>query len=63
MTEVIFARSFLAALDSRPQKLSADHVEDPKSYPARAPVGLSTSKAPCRVRVAIKPMPKLTLAV
>lgn len=61
MTEVIFARSFLAALDSRPQKLSADHVEDPKSYPARAPVGLSTSTAPCRA--AIKPLPKLTLAV
>lgn len=38
MTEVAFAKSFLAALDSRPQKLSPDHVEDPKSYPARPPV-------------------------
>ncbi|KAK6954952.1 hypothetical protein Daesc_002581 [Daldinia eschscholtzii] len=36
MTEVSFARSFLAALDARPVKLSADHVEDPKSYAARA---------------------------
>ncbi|KAI1780546.1 cell-cycle control medial ring component-domain-containing protein [Hypoxylon cercidicola] len=35
MTEVSFAKSFLAALDSRPLKLSPDHVEDPKSYPAR----------------------------
>ncbi|KAI1210569.1 cell-cycle control medial ring component-domain-containing protein [Annulohypoxylon truncatum] len=36
MTEVSFARSFLTALDSRPIKLSPDHVEDPKSYPARS---------------------------
>ncbi|KAI2473344.1 cell-cycle control medial ring component-domain-containing protein [Annulohypoxylon bovei var. microspora] len=35
MTEVSFAKSFLTALDSRPIKLSPDHVEDPKSYPAR----------------------------
>ncbi|XXG97650.1 rRNA (cytosine-C5-)-methyltransferase nop2 [Hypoxylon texense] len=35
MTEVSFAKSFLAALDSRPLKLSPDHVEDPKSYAAR----------------------------
>ncbi|CAJ2510949.1 Uu.00g065740.m01.CDS01 [Anthostomella pinea] len=32
MTEVSFAKSFLAALDARPIKLSPDHVEDPKSY-------------------------------
>ncbi|KAI0424680.1 cell-cycle control medial ring component-domain-containing protein [Xylaria sp. FL1042] len=35
MTEVIFAKSFLAALDGRPIKLSPDHVEDPKTYQAR----------------------------
>ncbi|KAI1311164.1 cell-cycle control medial ring component [Xylaria venustula] len=35
MTEVSFARSFLAALDGRPIKLSPDHVEDPKTYQAR----------------------------
>ncbi|KAI1655844.1 cell-cycle control medial ring component-domain-containing protein [Daldinia decipiens] len=35
MTEVAFARSFLAALDARPIKLSSEHVEDPKSYAAR----------------------------
>ncbi|KAI0850119.1 cell-cycle control medial ring component-domain-containing protein [Daldinia vernicosa] len=35
MTEVSFARSFLAVLETRPIKLSADHVEDPKSYAAR----------------------------
>ncbi|KAK7920968.1 hypothetical protein PG985_008990 [Apiospora marii] len=36
MTEATFAKQFLAALDSRPVKLSADHVEDPRSYPARS---------------------------
>ncbi|KAI1357538.1 cell-cycle control medial ring component-domain-containing protein [Xylaria arbuscula] len=35
MTEVTFAKSFLAALDGRPIKLSPDHVEDPKTYQPR----------------------------
>ncbi|KAK9781131.1 putative Cell-cycle control medial ring component-domain-containing protein [Seiridium cardinale] len=35
MTEVSFAKQFLATLDARPVKLSPDHVEDPKGYPAR----------------------------
>ncbi|KAI1104404.1 cell-cycle control medial ring component-domain-containing protein [Jackrogersella minutella] len=35
MTEVSFAKSFLTLLDSRTVKLSPDHVEDPKTYPAR----------------------------
>ncbi|KAI0403503.1 cell-cycle control medial ring component [Xylaria palmicola] len=35
MTEVFFAKTFLAALDGRPIKLSPDHVEDPKTYQAR----------------------------
>jgi len=38
MTELSFAKSFLATLDSRPTRLSADHVEDPRSYPARGAV-------------------------
>jgi len=38
MTEVSFARSFLSTLDARPIKISADHVEDPRTYPARGPV-------------------------
>jgi hypothetical protein len=36
MTESTFARQFLAALESRPAKLSVDHVTDPRSYPAAA---------------------------
>lgn len=35
MTELAFARSFLTALDSRPIKISSDHVADPKNYPAQ----------------------------
>lgn len=38
MTEAAFARTFLGTIDSRPVRLSADHAEDPKSFPARAPV-------------------------
>ncbi|RDA93796.1 hypothetical protein CP533_6374 [Ophiocordyceps camponoti-saundersi (nom. inval.)] len=37
MAEASFARNFLSSLDSRPVKLSPDHVDDPKSYPARPP--------------------------
>ncbi|KAF4931853.1 hypothetical protein CGCVW01_v000155 [Colletotrichum viniferum] len=37
MAEVVFARQFLATLESRPAKLSADHVEDPKNFPPRPP--------------------------
>ena len=44
MTEVSFARQFLSALDSKPGKLSGDHVESPRNYPSRGAV--STSK--CR---------------
>jgi hypothetical protein len=38
MTELAFARQFLTALDSRPIKLSSDHVADPKNYPAQGAV-------------------------
>jgi hypothetical protein len=38
MSEATFAKNFLTTIDSRPIKLSPDHVEDPKRFPARAPV-------------------------
>lgn len=38
-TELAFAKSFLSLLDSKPTKLTADHVEDPRNYPASTPVG------------------------
>ena len=37
-TELAFAKSFLSQLDGRPVKISADHMEDPRSYPASPPV-------------------------
>ncbi|KAI2617492.1 cell-cycle control medial ring component-domain-containing protein [Hypoxylon sp. NC1633] len=46
MTEVSFAKSFLSALDSRPVKLSAEHVEDPKTYAARSPYTLPKMPKP-----------------
>ncbi|KAL2358091.1 cell-cycle control medial ring component [Cryomyces antarcticus] len=36
MTEISFAKSFLSALDSRPVKLSSDHVSDPKKHPSQS---------------------------
>ncbi|KAK4133002.1 hypothetical protein BT67DRAFT_435262 [Trichocladium antarcticum] len=32
-TEIAFAQSFLAFLDTKPSKISPDHVEDPRTYP------------------------------
>ncbi|OIW27464.1 hypothetical protein CONLIGDRAFT_645732 [Coniochaeta ligniaria NRRL 30616] len=46
MTEVSFARTFLSALDSKPAKISADHVEDPRSYPSRPPYILPRQQKP-----------------
>ncbi|KAL7937471.1 cell-cycle control medial ring component domain-containing protein [Trichoderma chlorosporum] len=37
MAEVAFAKTFLTSLDSRPIKLSPDHIEDPRTFPARPP--------------------------
>ncbi|PKK54343.1 hypothetical protein CI102_728, partial [Trichoderma harzianum] len=37
MAEVAFAKTFLTSLDSRPIKLSPDHIEDPKTFPPRPP--------------------------
>lgn len=63
MTEVIFARTFLTALDSRPQKLSADHVEDPKSYPARPPYILPRMPKPMSKAVSLAPGQERSITV
>ncbi|KAF2012813.1 hypothetical protein BU24DRAFT_443140 [Aaosphaeria arxii CBS 175.79] len=34
--EVTFCRAFLSALDSRPAKLSGDHIADARNYPAQS---------------------------
>lgn len=38
MTELSFAKSFLATLDSRSTKLQADHVADPKTFEPKGAV-------------------------
>jgi hypothetical protein len=38
MTELSYAKTFLNLLDTKPSKISATHVEDPKTYPARSAV-------------------------
>ena len=38
MSELSFAKQFLSTLDSKPIRLQADHVEDPKKYPMGNPV-------------------------
>ncbi|KAJ4150811.1 hypothetical protein LMH87_011544 [Akanthomyces muscarius] len=37
MSEATFAKTFLTTLDARPAKISADHVEDARNFPARPP--------------------------
>ncbi|KAI9827377.1 MAG: hypothetical protein M1826_006302 [Phylliscum demangeonii] len=36
MSETATARQFLATLDAQPVRITSDHVEDPRQYPARA---------------------------
>ncbi|KAK0626147.1 cell-cycle control medial ring component-domain-containing protein [Immersiella caudata] len=36
-SEIAFAKSFLSLLDTKPTKISADHVEDATKYPATTP--------------------------
>jgi ubiquitin-like protein 4 len=42
-TEVTFAKTFLSLLDSKPPKISPDHVEDARNYPGSSPVCLPPS--------------------
>ncbi|KAK0285530.1 hypothetical protein LTR35_004869 [Friedmanniomyces endolithicus] len=46
MSEVSFAKSFLASLDKRAIKLPADHVSDAKKYPAQSPFTLPRQTHP-----------------
>ncbi|KAH6891139.1 cell-cycle control medial ring component-domain-containing protein [Thelonectria olida] len=55
MAEVAFAKTFLASLDPRPIKLSADHVEDPKSFPARPPYILPRMSRPMSRPIRLAP--------
>ncbi|KOS20525.1 hypothetical protein ESCO_005423 [Escovopsis weberi] len=55
--EVAFAKSFLTSLDSRPIKLSADHVEDPRNFPSRPPYILPRMPRPMSQPAAPAPAP------
>ncbi|KAI9825226.1 MAG: hypothetical protein M1832_001260 [Thelocarpon impressellum] len=55
MTELVFAKSFLATLDARPVRLSADHVEDPRKYPARGAYTLPKMSRPMSKRRKLAP--------
>lgn len=50
MTELSFAKSFLATLDSRPVKLQSDHVADPKTFEPKGPYTLPRTSQPMRRR-------------
>ncbi|KAK3343893.1 cell-cycle control medial ring component [Lasiosphaeria hispida] len=36
-TEISFAKSFLTLLDTKPSKITPDHIEDPRNYPSGTP--------------------------
>ncbi|KAI5466922.1 cell-cycle control medial ring component-domain-containing protein [Mariannaea sp. PMI_226] len=63
MAEVAFAKTFLASLNPRPIKLSADHVEDPKSFPARPPYILPRMAQPMSKPVKLAPGQERSITV
>jgi len=63
MTELVFARAFLSLLDAKPNKISADHVEDPRSYPARGAYILPKQYRPLTKRQKVAPGAERSLNV
>jgi len=63
MTELSFTRSFLTTLDARPSKLSLDHVEDAKSYPARGAYILPKMPKPMTKRQKLAPGQERSLTI
>ncbi|RCI17107.1 hypothetical protein L249_2345 [Ophiocordyceps polyrhachis-furcata BCC 54312] len=63
MAEATFARNFLSSLESRPIKLSPDHVDDPKSYPARPPYILPRMTKPMTKPADLAPGQERSLTV
>ncbi|KAF2263875.1 hypothetical protein CC78DRAFT_464777 [Lojkania enalia] len=59
MSELQFCRQFLSALDSRPVKLSSDHIADARQYPAQAAFTLPRLPHPPHPQ---RPNPKSTLS-
>ncbi|PNS15520.1 FACT complex subunit spt16 [Sphaceloma murrayae] len=66
MSEVQFAKAFLATLDRKPAKLSSDFVSDPRNYPSQSPYILpkpsqpfpsrsTPSSAPSSIPITLRP--------
>ncbi|PHH81627.1 hypothetical protein CDD82_320 [Ophiocordyceps australis] len=63
MAESTFARAFLSSLDARPIKLSADHVEDPRKYPAQPAYILPRMPKPMNKPVKLAPGQERSITV
>ncbi|PVH80963.1 hypothetical protein DL98DRAFT_515091 [Cadophora sp. DSE1049] len=63
MTELSFAKSFLTTLDSRPTKITADHVEDPKNYPAHSAYILPKMSRPLAKKIKLTPGAEHSLTI
>ncbi|KAL3421290.1 hypothetical protein PVAG01_07735 [Phlyctema vagabunda] len=63
MTELSFAQSFLATLDSKPTKLPADYVENPRNYPARSATILPKMAKPLAKRQKLAPGQERSITV
>ncbi|RDW88094.1 hypothetical protein BP6252_00126 [Coleophoma cylindrospora] len=63
MTELSFAQSFLTILDTKPTKLPADYVEDPRNFPARSASILPKMSKPLPKRQKIAPGAEKSITV
>ncbi|QSZ33725.1 hypothetical protein DSL72_005296 [Monilinia vaccinii-corymbosi] len=63
MTELTFAKSFIQILESRPAKISALHVEDPRSYPLRGAAILPKMRKPPAKRQKLAPGQERSISV
>ncbi|KAH8888382.1 hypothetical protein GQ53DRAFT_826506 [Thozetella sp. PMI_491] len=63
MAEVTFAKTFLTILDTKPAKITADHVEDPRNYPARTPYILPRMPKPMSKRTKVAPGAERSISV
>ncbi|RAL66358.1 hypothetical protein DID88_006027 [Monilinia fructigena] len=63
MTELTFAKSFIQIIESRPSKITADHVEDPRNYPSRGAVILPKMRKPPAKRQKLAPGQERSISV
>ncbi|KFA66658.1 hypothetical protein S40285_03060 [Stachybotrys chlorohalonatus IBT 40285] len=63
MAEAAFAKTFLTTIDSRPLKLSPDHVEDARKFPARQPYILPRMPKPMSKPINLAPGQERSITV